>query len=36
MPMLHVYSNLRWYFRILPPPPEQTLDSLAGTWLGTA
>lgn len=34
--LLHVYSNLRKYFRILPPPPEQTLDCLAETWFGTA
>jgi hygromycin-B 7''-O-kinase len=34
--LLHVYSNLRWYLSILPPPPEQTLDSLAETWFGVA
>ena len=34
--LLHVYSNLPGYFRILPPPPEPTLDSLAQTWFGTA
>ena len=34
--LLDVYSNLRWYFRLLPPPPEPTLDSLAQTWFGTA
>jgi hypothetical protein len=34
--LLHVYSHLPWYLRILPAPPEQTLDSLAETWFGTA
>ncbi len=32
----HVYSNLPWYFRELPAPPEDTLDSLAETWFGSA
>lgn len=34
--LLHVYSRLPWYFRFLPAPPKQTLDSLAHTWFGTA
>lgn len=34
--LLHVYSNLPWYFRELPAPPEDTLDSLAETWFGSA
>jgi hygromycin-B 7''-O-kinase len=34
--LLHVYSNLPWYFRVLPAPPEDTPDSLAETWFGTA
>jgi hygromycin-B 7''-O-kinase len=34
--LLHVYCNLHWYLGILPAPPEQTLDSLAETWFGTA
>ncbi|WP_322973411.1 phosphotransferase family protein [Actinacidiphila soli] len=33
--LLHVYSNLPWYFRVLPAPPEPTLDSLAEAWFGT-
>jgi hygromycin-B 7''-O-kinase len=33
--LLHVYSHLPWYLRILPAPPEQTLESLAETWFGT-
>ncbi|MFE0381072.1 aminoglycoside phosphotransferase family protein [Streptomyces inhibens] len=32
--LLHVYSNLPWYLRELPAPPEPTLDSLAETWFG--
>lgn len=32
--LLHVYSNLRSYLRMLPPPPRPTLDSLAQTWFG--
>ncbi|MER6995591.1 phosphotransferase [Streptomyces sp. NPDC000410] len=34
--LLHVYSNLPWYLRELPAPPEPTLESLAQTWFGTA
>ncbi|MGC5565554.1 phosphotransferase family protein [Streptomyces sp. FR-108] len=30
--LLHVYSNLASYLRVLPTPPEPTLDSLARTW----
>ncbi|MFE0131459.1 aminoglycoside phosphotransferase family protein [Streptomyces sp. NPDC059037] len=30
--LLHVYSNLPWYLRELPAPPEPTLESLAETW----
>ncbi|MEU3462877.1 aminoglycoside 3'-phosphotransferase/choline kinase family protein [Streptomyces sp. NPDC006733] len=33
--LLHVYSNLPWYFRELPAPPEDTWDALAETWFGT-
>ncbi|MFD4632553.1 aminoglycoside phosphotransferase family protein [Streptomyces sp. NPDC058284] len=33
--LLHVYSNLPWYLRELPAPPEPTLDALAETWFGT-
>jgi hygromycin-B 7''-O-kinase len=33
--LLHACSNLPWYLRILPTPPEQTLDSMAETWFGT-
>lgn len=33
--LLHVYSNLPWYLRELPAPPEPTLESLAQTWFGT-
>ncbi|MGW6914379.1 phosphotransferase family protein [Kitasatospora sp. NPDC054939] len=32
--LLHVYSNLPWYLRELPAPPERTLDALAETWFG--
>ncbi|CAM5237146.1 Aminoglycoside phosphotransferase family protein OS=Streptomyces alboniger OX=132473 GN=CP975_10190 PE=3 SV=1 [Streptomyces alboniger] len=32
--LLHVYSNLSWYLRELPAPPEPTLDALAETWFG--
>ncbi|MEJ8649852.1 aminoglycoside 3'-phosphotransferase/choline kinase family protein [Streptomyces sp. MS1.AVA.3] len=32
--LLHVYSNLPWYLRELPAPPEPTLPSLAETWFG--
>lgn len=30
--LLHRYSNLPRYLRILPLPPEQTLGALAGRW----
>ncbi|WP_406376435.1 aminoglycoside phosphotransferase family protein [Streptomyces sp. NBC_00647] len=33
--LVHVYSNLPWYFRVLPTPPKATLDSLAEAWFGT-
>ncbi|WP_328495714.1 aminoglycoside phosphotransferase family protein [Streptomyces sp. NBC_00414] len=33
--LLHVYSDLPSYLRMLPGPPEPTLDSLAHTWFGT-
>ncbi|KPI01949.1 aminoglycoside phosphotransferase [Actinobacteria bacterium OK074] len=33
--LLHVYSDLPWYLRELPPPPEPRLDALAETWFGT-
>ncbi|MGW7366680.1 phosphotransferase [Streptomyces sp. NPDC054841] len=33
--LLHVYSNLPWYLRELPAPPEPTLESLAQQWFGT-
>ncbi|MFI8874520.1 aminoglycoside phosphotransferase family protein [Streptomyces sp. NPDC055243] len=32
--LLHVYSNLPWYLRELPAPPEPTLDALAQAWFG--
>ncbi|MET7540319.1 phosphotransferase [Streptomyces sp. NPDC005507] len=32
--LLHVYSNLPWYLRELPAPPEPTFESLAETWFG--
>ncbi|WP_369215931.1 aminoglycoside phosphotransferase family protein [Streptomyces flavofungini] len=32
--LLHVYSNLPWYLRELPAPPEPTLDALAEKWFG--
>ncbi|MGW1374048.1 aminoglycoside phosphotransferase family protein [Streptomyces sp. NPDC002446] len=32
--LLHVYSNLPWYLRELPAPPEPGLESLAETWFG--
>ncbi|MFD9894483.1 phosphotransferase family protein [Amycolatopsis sp. NPDC059027] len=34
--LLHVYSNLPWYLRVMPAPPEPTLDALARTWWATA
>ncbi|GHE58413.1 phosphotransferase [Streptomyces longispororuber] len=34
--LLHVYSNLPWYLRELPAPPEPTLDALAECWFGRA
>jgi hygromycin-B 7''-O-kinase len=30
--LVHVYSNLPRYLKLLPAPPEPTLDSLAETW----
>ncbi|KUJ67570.1 phosphotransferase [Streptomyces albus subsp. albus] len=33
--LLHVYSNLPWYLRELPAPPQPTLESLAEAWFGT-
>ncbi|MGW7083386.1 aminoglycoside phosphotransferase family protein [Streptomyces sp. NPDC054871] len=33
--LLHVYSNLPWYLRELPAPPEPTLDALAQAWFDT-
>ncbi|APY88594.1 phosphotransferase [Streptomyces alfalfae] len=32
--LLHVYSNLPWYLKELPAPPEPTLDALAEAWFG--
>ncbi|MEU6821364.1 aminoglycoside 3'-phosphotransferase/choline kinase family protein [Streptomyces atriruber] len=32
--LLHVYSNLPWYLRELPAPPEPTPDALAEAWFG--
>lgn len=32
--LLHVYSNLPWYLRELPAPPEPTLEALAESWFG--
>ncbi|GAA3081190.1 aminoglycoside phosphotransferase family protein [Streptomyces rectiviolaceus] len=34
--LLHVYSNLPWYLRELPAPPEPTLDALAQAWFGAS
>ncbi|MGW7274647.1 aminoglycoside phosphotransferase family protein [Streptomyces sp. NPDC054864] len=33
--LLHVYSNLPWYLRELPAPPEPTLEALAQAWFDT-
>jgi hygromycin-B 7''-O-kinase len=33
--LLHVYSDLPWYLRVLPAPPKPTLDALAETWFST-
>ncbi len=34
--LLHVYSNLPWYLREVPPPPgADTLEALAEHWFGT-
>ncbi|MEV6648315.1 aminoglycoside phosphotransferase family protein [Amycolatopsis sp. NPDC051371] len=33
--LLHVYSNFRWYFEVMPAPPEPTLDALATAWWGS-
>ncbi|MFF8899770.1 phosphotransferase [Streptomyces lydicus] len=32
--LLHRCSNLPWYLRELPAPPQPTLESLAETWFG--
>ncbi|SHF79318.1 aminoglycoside phosphotransferase family protein [Streptoalloteichus hindustanus] len=32
--LLHVYSNLPWYLREMPKPPESSLDALATAWWG--
>jgi hygromycin-B 7''-O-kinase len=32
--LLHVYSNLPWYLREIPPGAARTLDSLADLWFG--
>lgn len=32
--LLHRYSNLPWYLSRLPPPPRETLESLASRWWG--
>lgn len=32
--LLHVYSNFRWYFEVMPPPPEPTWEALATAWWG--
>lgn len=32
--LLHVYSNLAWYLREVPPPSGRTLDTLAEHWFG--
>ncbi|HEX6341266.1 hypothetical protein [Umezawaea sp.] len=34
--LLHVYSNLPWYLREIPPGGVKTLDSLADLWFGTS
>ncbi|RZQ64690.1 phosphotransferase family protein [Amycolatopsis suaedae] len=34
--LLHVYSNLKWYLKILPAPAEPTLDALATAWFSAA
>ncbi|MCS7482776.1 phosphotransferase [Umezawaea endophytica] len=34
--LLHVYSNLPWYLREIPPGGAKTLDSLADLWFGTS
>ncbi|GAA3848438.1 aminoglycoside 3'-phosphotransferase/choline kinase family protein [Saccharothrix violaceirubra] len=35
--LLHVYSNLAWYLREVPPPADvDTLDALARHWFGSA
>ncbi|WP_026923890.1 phosphotransferase family protein [Glycomyces arizonensis] len=33
--LLHIEGNLPRYFKILPEPPEPTLESMAATWFGT-
>lgn len=32
--LLHVYSNLPWYLREIPPGTVRTLDGLADLWFG--
>jgi hygromycin-B 7''-O-kinase len=32
--LLHVYSNLAWYLREVPPRHETKLDALAQHWFG--
>ncbi|MBP2181207.1 phosphotransferase family protein [Amycolatopsis magusensis] len=33
--LLHVYSNLPWYLKVMPEPEQPTLDALAQRWFGT-
>ncbi|MGC7095580.1 phosphotransferase family protein [Amycolatopsis lurida] len=32
--LLHVYSNLPWYLKVMPEPERPTLDALAQRWFG--
>lgn len=32
--LLHVYSNLPWYLKVMPEPARPTLDALAQRWFG--
>jgi hypothetical protein len=32
--LLHVHSNFRWYFEVMPAPPAPTLDAVATAWGG--
>ncbi|MFD3696335.1 phosphotransferase family protein [Streptomyces sp. NPDC058646] len=34
--LLHVYSNLPWYMKELPVPPDAPLAEVAEAWFGTA